>query len=305
MKKQLIITLAFLVVSVLVLTTATYAWYTNNTSVTADSMTVSFDVPVNIMASLNAPKVVTSVEGFTNSFTFGSKEVEGEVVKITENEMLVPVSGRDGINFLYLPLKHIDPNGYPKAGVSESDYILIPPLLSGGYYMDISIYIINTSPHETEVFVSKIDIYDPTHEGDNSDGAISGAIRTAITHSSEEQERTLIVAKDTEAQPLYDGNTHYYPIGYDTQGVVFYDNDDAVFETGYYLAPDYEGDNPYVPKEDNTITLRAAEVIDGRPTYYSERINIRIWVEGSDDSAVFSNAGAYFAVAVSIDVVES
>ena len=54
-----------------------------------------------------------------------------------------------------------------------------------------------------------------------------------------------------------------------------------------------------------TITLpKWREAPDGSPMFTPVRINLRVWIEGSDASAVISNAGTYFAIALTLSVKE-
>ena len=299
MRKQLLSTIIFLLLSVLVLGMASYAWVANNARSTAGGMSVSVDMPINIMASLDAPAVVQSVTGFKTNFEFGSTVTDESGTLINVMDVLVPVTSTDGKNLLYLPFRYVDPNGCPRSDVTEAAYILVPNNLNSGYYIDIPMYLVTTTMSDTDVFISSIQITAPS----GVDSAISGAVRCAVLLHESGGVRSLITAKDSTAHPLSNGTTTFYPVGY-SNGVVFQLQDFASWESSYYL-DNPEETNPYQPTPTNRFTLRASERVGEQTNYYTTKIQIRIWVEGTDISAVASNAGAYFAVSLSLAVVNN
>ena len=277
---------------------ASYAWVSNNTKTTAGGMTVSVDMPINIMASLDAPPVVNSVAGFKTHFEFGSTIADESGTIVDVLDVLVPVTSTDGRHIYYLPFRYVDSNGCPRSDVTETNYVLVPDNMSGGYYIDIPLYLLTTTMQDVDVFVSSIEITAPS----DVDSAISGAVRCSVLLYEGDTLRSLVVAKDQDALPLSNGTSTLYPVGYNGSAV-FQTQDFASWETSYYL--DNPGEiNPYTPTTNNKFSLRASEVIDEQTNYYTTKIQIRIWVEGTDISAVAGNAGAYFAVSVSLPVVE-
>lgn len=304
MRKQVVVTLLFLIVSLSVLGMASFAWFSSNRAVTAGGMTISVQMPINIMASLippptpenpGAPMTVTSLEGFKNTFQFGSMSVSDGNVLLAEYDMLVPVSSADGINFLYLPFRYIDSNGTPKSDVTPSNYTLVPEGSNIGYYIDIPLYLLTTTPLDLEVYVSHLDIGAP--DIDSGGVSITGAVRAAVVLKEGDTYRSLVVAKDSGAVPLtrtLPFEKTYYPMFYDGYSAVEMSEDKAVYES---IA--------YPPTEQNSFTLSKSEIVDGVPTYYISELHIRIWVEGSDASAVLNNAGAYFTVSMALAVNEN
>jgi hypothetical protein len=301
MKKQLIVTLAFLIVSVSVLGMASYAWYSNNTVAKATGMAVSVVMPINVMASLDAPESVTSLEGFTTYFEFGSSDTLDGQLQISEYDMLVPVTCSDGMNFAYLPFRYVGADGCPKAGTTLSDYQIIPETVHVGYFIDIPLHITTTTPLDLKLYVKYINISDPM--GDN---AITGAVRCAVITKNEGSYRKVFIAKDSSASPLVsgDGLTTYYPMICDGTNISYASSDTASFESEYYVLHP-EINNPYVPTAENSFLLRASETVGNVTTYYTTEVRLRLWVEGTDRSAVFSNAGAYFTVSVVLAVEEN
>lgn len=299
MKKQLIVSLIFLIISVSVLGVASYAWYSNNIVVGASGMAVSVIMPINVMASLDAPASVTSLEGFSTYFEFGSAEsTESGPPVISEYDMLVPVTSSDGINFLYLPFRNVGQDGCPKAGTALIDYKAIPETSNIGYFIDIPLFITTTTPLDLDLYVKYININDPT--GENT---VTGAVRCAVISKESGAYRKLIIAKDTAAAPLVSADkVTYYPMIYDGTNRYYALSDTAAYESEYYI-PNPEL-SPYVPSVTNKFSLRACETTGGVTTYYTTEVHLRFWVEGTDMSAVFSNAGAYFTISVVLAVDE-
>jgi hypothetical protein len=299
MKKQLIVSLIFLLISVSVLGVASYAWYSNNVVAGASGMAVSVIMPINVMASLDAPGSVTSLEGFNTFFEFGSSETLGEQLQISEYDMLVPVTSSDGIHFLYLPFRNVGQDGCPKAGTALTDYKSIPEGSNIGYFIDIPLFITTTTPLNLDLYVKHININDPT--GANT---VTGAVRCAVLSKESGVYRKLIIAKDTSAAPLVsgDGQTTYYPMISDGTNCYYALSDTAVYESQYY--DENPGSSPFVPSVSNRFSLKAPETSGGVTTYYTTEVHLRFWVEGTDMSAVFSNAGAYFTISVVLAAVE-
>lgn len=303
MRKQIITTLIFLIISLSVLGMASYAWFSNNTVVAASGMTVSVELPINIMASLNPPAAtanpddpltVTTLDGYRNYFQFGSITDSGGTGQINEFDMLVPVSSADGINFLYLPFRFVNEDGCPKNDVTVSDYQLVPQDINKGYIIDIPLYLLTTTPLDLNVYVSFIDISPAGVEIDRPE--IAGAVRATVLIKENGVYRSLVIAKDSKAQALV-SNTYpaktYYPMRYNGMTAVEATDDSAVYESSAYA--------PSVP-EGNSFTLRSSAMADGIATYYVTEIRLRIWVEGSDAAAIFNNAGAYFTVSMALAV---
>ncbi|MFA6730235.1 MAG: hypothetical protein WCR95_04490 [Eubacteriales bacterium] len=302
MRKKLIPTLVFLLISAFVLATASYAWFRRNISVEAGSAKVTVDLPVNIMASTEGGGVVHSVTGFTNHFAFGSVLTNGDGEVIEEFDMLVPVTSADGQSFLYLPFRYIDSNGCPKSDTPESAYIYVAENIASGYYINIPLYVVTTVPRDINVYVKSIEISAPSVSGDGAGSAITGAVRCAVVIDEDGESRTIMVAKDSTAAALSDGQNVYYPVGYDG-GAVFKTSDPAVWESSYY-ASHTELENPYEPGESNIFTLKKADRDGDINNYYPTKLNIRVWVEGTDVSALSDNAGAYFSVSLSFGAAD-
>lgn len=303
MKRQIAITLIFLIISIAALGMASYAWFSNNRSVTAGGMVVSVEMPINIMASLTPPpdtenpgepSFVTSLDGYQNSFQFGEITGESGSEQILEYDMLVPVTSADGIHFFYLPFRYVGENGCPKSSVTLDDYRYLTDISSVGYYIDIPLYVLTTTPLDLNVYVSYLNIFSAGFGDDIPE--ISGAVRASVLVREEDGYRSLIVARDTDAEPLTDGTKTYYPLAYDSTsgGAAEQTADAATTESA-----------EYAPSAENSFTLAASESVEAIPRYYVTELRVRIWVEGSDAAAVYNNAGAYFSVSLALAVDES
>jgi hypothetical protein len=190
-------------------------------------------------------------------------------------------------------------DGCPKEGTTVDDYLTIPESASRGYFIDIPMYVITTTPFDLQVYINNIDIFSPI-----GGSGITGAVRCAVLVKENGVYRSLIVAKDREATPLVgqDGKA-YYPMIADGVTAKYADSDEAAYESEYYM-DNPEVLNPYLPENANTFTLRRSEKVGGVTTYYTTEVHLRVWIEGSDRNAVFQNAGEYFSVAISMHVVE-
>ncbi len=298
MKKQLIVTIIFLFVSVSALGAASYAWFSSSETAAATGININLEMPVNVMASLDAKADVTSLEGFGTSFGFGSSQIVDGEERISEYDMLVPVTSADGIHFAYLPFRHVRSDGCPKSDTELSDYQLIADSSNIGYFIDIPLYITTTNNYEVNLYVKSVNIGGPV-------GAetISGAVRCAVIKKLSGTYSRVIYAKDSGASPLVSGGDAHYPLLSDGTSLSYMLFDTEGYESDYY-AEYPEEQNPYVPSATNSVPLRACEMVGETVTYHTTEVHVRIWVEGTDKSAVFSNAGAYFTVSVAFAVDE-
>ncbi len=309
MKKQLIVTLSFLIVSVSVLGVASYAWYSNNTVVSASGMNVSVVMPINIMASTDpdTPAAITSLAGFGTNFSFGSTTTEDGITTIIEYDMLIPVSSSDGRCFAYLPFRYVDEGGYPREGTQLENYQIIREPQNAGYFIDIPLYLTTTTARDLEVYVSQINL-----SGYTGEGMITGAVRCAVIVREEGEEgyREVIAARSVNAAPLlspHDGVLRPLLPVMDASGELtgfsYSADDTALWESAYY-AEHTDEDNPYALSQNNKIPLKSSGSTGGVITYYTTEARIRIWLEGTDESAVKESEGKYFALSVVFAVNE-
>lgn len=290
MKKQLITAALFLIISLVALGTVSYAWFSRNEKVEATGMSISVKAPINVMASLDASESVTSLSGFQSFFTFGSMTGEGENTTVSEYDMLVPVTSANGIYFAYLPFRHVAADGCPKEGTKLSDYQILNRYSNSGYFIDIPLYLTTTNFFDLEVYVKSINIFDPL--GNNT---ITGAVRCAVLKKDGDSYSTMIYAKDSGAEPLVRDVITFYPLLCDGTNLVEQSVDNGVPETS-------DDEDEYILDEKNSLMVKKCKKVNDIVTYYTTEIRIRVWVEGTDKSAIHSNAGAYFAVSVELAV---
>lgn len=170
-KRRLIPALAMLVISAVLLSTASYAWFTMSRSVTADGIKLTAIAPTNLLIS-------NAVDGEYK-----------ETTTLTSNfgtNKLIPASSTNGIDF-YIPnqIKSADA-GAPVASTKFSAANKAISDTESGYYADFKLWLKTDGETDVDVTVAQLlsiitDL--KTGDDDKTKGTISEAVRFAVLNA--------------------------------------------------------------------------------------------------------------------------
>lgn len=272
--KKLIPAIVMLLVSAVVLSTASYAWFTTATEATATGMSVTAKAPTSIL-----------IRESNKNQTFGSS-VD---FAMDDAKLLQPISSADGKAFFY-PVDCEDYSGAVKydTNIMQFDNANAAVAEHTVYYLEFQVDLKNTGTEAVDLVLSKI-----TLDGD----AISGAVRVAVL-SADRQTSYGVYAGDTITADYIQ-----YPSSADN-----YDKkaNGPLNATG----KDYAGTTITLKNtlEDGTpstivnLPAPAAAVTgeDGAVVTPAETgevtLTIRIWFEGQDVRCFSANSGGEVAI---------
>ena len=286
--KKLIPAIVMLVVSAVVLSTASYAWFTTAENVSASGMQVTASAPASIL-----------IRGASNNtaWTAFSSQLNFADIYSGDDALLTPTSSWDGVTF-YGPGAATDVAG----GMDINT-----PISENTYYHDFQIELKNDSA-DTTVGIGIDSIVN------NVSNAMKGAVRVAVVignpgESSDELTLTATTS-NTKVYVYGDGTTNYaptwvkYPVAADALGNVTY--------TGEVVGP-LKNDWQNVTDDGAWATAAAGEaktydtfdttIVTLNPQQYV-RMTIRVWFEGQDASCISANAGSDANIAISFKITE-
>ena len=313
-KKKLIPAVAMLTTSAVMLSTATYAWFTMSREVDVTGIKLTATTPQTIEVSLGKATAGATITSKTEATAPGDDEKLWSNKAATSSVYstfgkLIPASSTDGLNLYYTTKatengKNVDisgENAFIKAtetnnagwtfqadGKSSAEEKNLTADTDGeGYYLDIPVWFRTTSVEDVKLGVD-VTVKDPNKDNDDTKGDLYKATRVAI------------LKEDRSA----------------ANGGVFLGAETDV-DTGYYKgkavrAATGSSENDYygtvttateVIESNGKVTNTATEVATvkgvgtgktgyGTPTKYY----IRVWLEGEDVYCWNANAGQSFTV---------
>ena len=252
-KRRMIPAIAMLAISAVVLSTASYAWFTMSRSVTATGITLKAVAPTNLQIS-------NAVDG-----TFG--ETTELTMSFGENK-LIPASSADGLNF-YAPNQIKEANG--GAPVADTKFSEAKDALSAdksGYYADFKLWLKTTGEENVDVTVAQLlsTISDKT-------GELSGAARFAVLNA----DGTAL---------LKPGTNNVYGTKAGTSVVDYFDTVTGPLKADCLdTATNADAWKGAAIMANSTNTLFTCEVNKVVP------ITVRVWLEGQDKDCISPTEG--------------
>lgn len=302
--KKLIPAIVMLIVSAVVLSTASYAWFTTSQSVTASGMQVQAKAPTSVLISGINSK--TTTEGANAATTYNWSEFSSSLNFAAGLGVrgLSPVSSADGVNFLAAD-KCSDASGAIEIGSTISN---VTATGENTYWVDYEIELKNDaaaadgSADQIKLVVEKLEA---------ATGALNNAVRVAFIVSDASANQIHQTGKDDDVAVkddksnvfiyVVDGNNSAYT-GSEAQWVklaeVDEDSNNVVYNT--------KANGPLVPAEEGQTVNFAGQAVtykkSGNGTEAPAiatlegqqyvRITVRVWFEGQDAACITSNAGA-------------
>ena len=298
-KKKLIPAVAMLTTSAVMLSTATYAWFTMSREVEVTGIKLTATTPQTIEISLGQATLTHGVEATApnSDDMWTHTAATGSVYQ--DFGKLIPVSSVDGFNMFYTEKatengKKVSdvPNPFTKAETAvgwefkeggksaETGAVVNAAENDGsGYYLDIPVWFRTTS---TDAVTLGLEVEIKNSSDDDTKSVLYKAARVAILPETKSAQK---VFSETGAKYYKDGK--------------------AVATAGATLAASY-GDvsaateatvtggkvtNPDAATQVATVTASTGTGYGGAVKYY-----IRVWLEGEDEACWNANAGQDFVI---------
>ena len=302
-KKKLIPAVAMLTTSAVMLSTATYAWFTMSREVEVTGIKLTATTPQTIEISLGQATTSNTLTHGVEATAPNSDDMwthtaaTGSVYQ--DFGKLIPVSSVDGFNMFYTEKatengKKVSdvPNPFTKAETAvgwefkeggksaETGAVVYAAENDGsGYYLDIPVWFRTTS---TDAVTLGLEVEIKNSSDDDTKSVLYKAARVAILPETKSAQK---VFSETGAKYYKDGK--------------------AVATAGATLAASY-GDvsaateatvtggkvtNPDAATQVATVTASTGTGYGGAVKYY-----IRVWLEGEDEACWNANAGQDFVI---------
>lgn len=299
-KKKLIPAVAMLTTSAVMLSTATYAWFTMSREVEVTGIKLTATTPQTIEISLGQATTSNTLTHGVEATAPNSDDMwthtaaTGSVYQ--DFGKLIPVSSVDGFNMFYTEKatengKKVSdvPNPFTKAETAvgwefkeggksaETGAVVNAAENDGsGYYLDIPVWFRTTS---TDAVTLGLEVEIKNSSDDDTKSVLYKAARVAILPETKSAQK---VFSETGAKYYKDGK--------------------AVATAGATLAASY-GDvsaatvtggkvtNPDATTQVATVTASTGTGYGGAVKYY-----IRVWLEGEDEACWNANAGQDFVI---------
>lgn len=306
-KKKLIPAVAMLTTSAVMLSTATYAWFTMSREVEVTGIKLTATTPQTIEISLGQATTSNTLTHGVEATAPNSDDMwthtaaTGSVYQ--DFGKLIPVSSVDGFNMFYTEKatengKKVSdvPNPFTKAETAvgwefkeggksaETGAVVNAAENDGsGYYLDIPVWFRTTS---TDAVTLGLEVEIKNSSDDDTKSVLYKAARVAILPETKSAQK---VFSETGAKYYKDGK--------------------AVATAGATLAASY-GDvsaateatvtggkvtNPDATTQVATVTASTGTGYGGAVKYY-----IRVWLEGEDEACWNANAGQDFVINLSL-----
>jgi len=293
---KIIPAMAMLLVSAVVLSTASYAWFTMSRTVTATGITLNAIAPTNLLISNAVDGTYLETAAVTE--TFGTAK-------------LIPASSVDGIKFFAPRALKFANDGAPDATTYFDDVSLIPIVadpITDGYYADFKFWLKTTGEDPVDVTVSQILSAITDNELTTATG-ISRAARfailkgngTALDGAPSNTYGLLTATDDTNPASNVDWFTDVGPADalLSTTGpIVSFDAATNIrtekLAVDALNLPETMPETYMTLNSDNKLFTVPADGAEGSPF----AITIRVWIEGQDAECITSETPADFNIKV-------
>lgn len=318
-KKKLIPAVAMLTTSAVMLSTATYAWFTMSREVEVTGIKLTATTPQTIEVSLGRATTQATIDNTTwatapkndaaDTDLWSNKAATSSVY--ASFGKLIPASSTDGTNLYYTTKakengKSVDITGanaftqatennnagwtFQTAGASsETESNLTADTKGEGYYLDIPVWFRTTNVEDVKLGVD-VTVTDPNADDDNTKGDLYKATRVAILNEDRSAANGgVFLGAETDV------DTGYYKKKAVRANTGTSEND-------YYgtvtVAKEVTANTAgQVTNSDSTGVANVTGVGTGKTGYSTPaKYYIRVWLEGEDVNCWNVNAGQSFNV---------
>lgn len=318
-KKKLIPAVAMLTTSAVMLSTATYAWFTMSREVEVTGIKLTATTPQTIEVSLGKATTQATIDNTTwatapkndaaDTDLWSNKAATSSVY--ASFGKLIPASSTDGTNLYYTTKakengKSVDITGanaftqatennnagwtFQTAGASsETESNLTADTKGEGYYLDIPVWFRTTNVEDVKLGVD-VTVTDPNADDDNTKGDLYKATRVAILNEDRSAANGgVFLGAETDV------DTGYYKKKAVRANTGTSEND-------YYgtvtVAKEVTANTAgQVTNSDSTEVANVTGAGTGKTGYSTPaKYYIRVWLEGEDVNCWNVNAGQSFKV---------
>lgn len=318
-KKKLIPAVAMLTTSAVMLSTATYAWFTMSREVEVTGIKLTATTPQTIEVSLGRATTQATIDNTTwatapkndaaDTDLWSNKAATSSVY--ASFGKLIPASSTDGTNLYYTTKakengKSVDITGanaftqatennnagwtFQTAGASsETESNLTADTKGEGYYLDIPVWFRTTNVEDVKLGVD-VTVTDPNADDDNTKGDLYKATRVAILNEDRSAANGgVFLGAETDV------DTGYYKKKAVRANTGTSEND-------YYgtvtVAKEVTANTAgQVTNSDSTEVANVTGVGTGKTGYSTPaKYYIRVWLEGEDEACWNANAGQDFVI---------
>ena len=300
-----------LTTSAVMLSTATYAWFTMSREVEVTGIKLTATTPQTIEVSLGKATAGATITSKTEATEPGDDEKLWSNKAATSFGKLIPASSTDGTNLYYTTKakengKSVDITGanaftqatennnagwtFQTAGASsETESNLTADTKGEGYYLDIPVWFRTTNVEDVKLGVD-VTVTDPNADDDNTKGDLYKATRVAILNEDRSAANGgVFLGAETDV------DTGYYKKKAVRANTGTSEND-------YYgtvtVAKEVTANTAgQVTNSDSTEVANVTGVGTGKTGYSTPaKYYIRVWLEGEDVNCWNVNAGQSFNV---------
>ena len=314
-KKKLIPAVAMLTTSAVMLSTATYAWFTMSREVEVTGIKLTATTPQTKEVSHGKATAGATITSKTEATEPGDDEKLWSNKAATSSVYasfgkLIPASSTDGTNLYYTTKakengKSVDITGanaftqatennnagwtFQTAGASsETESNLTADTKGEGYYLDIPVWFRTTNVEDVKLGVD-VTVTDPNAADDNTKGDLYKATRVAFLTSDKTTANGVFLGAETDVDNGY----------YKKKAVRA---NTGTSENDYYgtvtVAKEVTANTAgQVTNSDSTEVANVTGVGTGKTGYSTPaKYYIRVWLEGEDVNCWNVNAGQSFNV---------
>ena len=312
-KKKLIPAVAMLTTSAVMLSTATYAWFTMSREVEVTGIKLTATTPQTIEISLGKATTQATIDNTTwatapkndaaDTDLWSNKAATSSVY--ASFGKLIPASSTDGTNLYYTTKakengKSVDITGanaftqatennnagwtFQTAGASsETESNLTADTKGEGYYLDIPVWFRTTSTSDVNL---GLDVEVKQGSDSNTTTELYKAARVAILPETKAAQSVFLGAEGNAA-------TNYYTDGkaVSTAAATLTDSYGNVSVATEVKATDGKVTNAANATQVATVTASTGTGYGDAVKYY-----IRVWLEGEDEACWNANAGQDFQI---------
>ena len=321
-KNKLLSAFLMLLLSMALLATSTYAWFTMSKEVSVTGMQVVATLPENLQISLGAITNASETNSLAINGGYLSGEAPSSIYDWSNTALinhyysfgrLMPASSIDGATIYYTPDaagvgKTLKPNAaFYAATATEAatshmndgnEWTPVPSTAwnntnDDGYYIDIPVWLRTSAQEDVDIYVVGY-VTDKTEENNNDTDDVYQAARVAILKEDGSANGGCITLADGGDLEIVDATqaAAAFPTAI-SDGILdsLNYNSRTSGTTGINAVASDTPTWSNITKNDGTVAIATLAAGDGKTYGEPTKLIIRIWLEGEDSNCWNANAG--------------